>query len=70
MSSAHTIPILLGFSVLLLICLVVVGLVRSQSQPIDGSPMRTGDDLLLELLVFAAFISGVFLMYVLLRSGF
>jgi hypothetical protein len=69
-SSAHAIPILLGFSVLLLICLVVVGLVRSQSQPADGSPMRTRDDLLLELLVFAAFISGVFLTYVLLRSGF
>ena len=69
-SSAHAIPVLLGLSVLLLICLVVVEVVRSQSQPAGDLPMRTRDDLLLELLVFAAFISGVFLTYVLLRRGF
>jgi nitrate reductase gamma subunit len=68
--SAHAIPILLGFLVLLLIGLVVVGFVRSQSQQVNGSPTGTRDDLLLELLVFAAFISGVFLTYVFLRSGF
>ena len=55
-SSAHAIPILLGFLVLLLISLVVVGLVRSQSQPANDWPARMRDDLLLELLVFAAFI--------------
>jgi hypothetical protein len=69
-SSAHAIPILLGFLVLLLIGLVVVGLVRSQSQPADDSPARTRDDLLLELLLFSAFILGAYLTYVLLISGF
>ena len=70
MSSAHAIPILLGFLVLLLIGLLAAGLVRSQSQPTDDSPVRTRDDLLLQLLLFAAFISGVFLTYVFLKSGF
>ena len=68
--SAHVIPILLGFLVSLLISLVVVGLMRSQSQPADDSPTRARDDLLLQLLVLAAFISGVFLTYVFLKSGF
>ena len=70
MSSVHAIPVLLGLVVLLLISLVVWALVRSQNRQADNWPMRTRDDLLLGMLVLAAFISGAFLTYVFLRIGF
>ena len=69
MSSAHAAPILLGLLVALLVSLVVWGLERLRSQQTDDLLMRTRDDLLLGLLVLAAFISGAFLTYVLLRVG-
>jgi uncharacterized membrane protein len=69
MSSAHAAPILLGLLVALLVSLVVWGLVRLRSQQTNDLLMRTRDDLLLGLLVLAAFISGAFLTYVLLRVG-
>ncbi len=68
MSSGHAIPVLLGLVVLLLISVVVWGLSRDRQG--DIWLMKTHDDLLLGLLVLAAFISGAFLTYVFLRLGF
>jgi hypothetical protein len=69
MSSGPAMPVLLGLVVLLLISLVVWGLVRSRDRQADVWP-KTHDELLLGLLVLAAFIAGAFLTYIFLGLRF
>jgi hypothetical protein len=70
MPSQNAIPILLSVLVGAVLSLVVWGLRRSQSQ-IAGDPvMGTRDDVLLGLLVLAAFALGIFLTYVLIGFYF
>lgn len=70
MSSRHAIPILLGVLVGAVLSLVVWGLQRSKSHFQGGSVMGTRGDVLLGLLVLAAFALGVFLTYVLIGFNF
>ena len=70
MSSRHAIPILLGVLVGAVLSLVVWGLQRSRSHVQGGSVMGTRGDVLLGLLVLAAFALGVFLTYVLIGFNF
>jgi ABC-type Mn2+/Zn2+ transport system permease subunit len=60
------IPILLGVLVGAVLGLVVWGLQRSRSQAAGDSSMGMRGDLLLGLIVLAAFALGVFLTYVLI----
>ena len=69
MPSVRAVPILLSILVGLLISLVVWGLVRSPRQQTGDTWIETRDDLLMGLLVLAAFVSGAFLTYVVLRVG-
>ena len=66
MSPRSGIPILLGVLVGAVLGLVVWGLQRSQSHVIGDSEMGIRGDVLLALLVLAAFALGVFLTYVLI----
>ena len=68
MPSRHAIPILLGILVGAVLSLVVWGLQRSTSHVQGDSVMGARGDVLLGLLVLAAFALGVFLTYVL--TGF
>jgi type III secretory pathway component EscT len=70
MSSRHAIPILLGVLVGAVLSLVVWGLQRSGSHVRGDSAMATRGDVLLGLLVLAAFALGVFLTYVLIGFNF
>jgi hypothetical protein len=70
MLSRNAIPILLGVLVGVVLSLVVWGLRRSQSHVIGDSVMRARGDVLLGLLVLAAFALGVFLTYVLIGFNF
>ena len=63
----RAVPILLSILVGLLISLVVWGLVRPPRQQTGDTWIETRDDLLIGLLVLAAFVSGAFLTYVLLE---
>ena len=69
MPSVRAIPILLSILVGLLISLVVWGLVRPPRQQTGDTWIETRDDLLMGLLMLAAFVSGAFLTYVVLRVG-
>ncbi len=70
MPSPNAIPILLSVLVGAVFTLLVWGLRRSQSH-IAGDPvMGTRDDVLLGLLMLAAFALGVFLTYVLMGFNF
>ena len=70
MSSRHAIPILLGVLVGAVLSLVVWGLQCSRSHVQGDSVMGTRGDVLLGLLVLAAFALGVFLTYVLIGFNF
>ena len=70
MSSRHAIPILLGVLVGAVLSLVVWGLQRARSYISGDSVMGTRGDVLLGLLVLAAFALGVFLTYVLTGFNF
>lgn len=70
MSSPHAIPILLSVLVGAVLSLVVWGLQRSRSHVVGDSVMGTRGDVLLGLLVLAAFALGVFLTYVLIGFNF
>ena len=70
MSSRHAIPVLLGVLVGAVLSLVVWGLQRSRSHVRGDSVMGTRGDVLLGLLVVAAFALGVFLTYVLIGFNF
>lgn len=70
MSSAYTVPILLGLLVAALVTLVAWGLVLVRNQQTDDLPVTTRDGLLLGLLMLAAVTLGVFLTYAFLRIGF
>lgn len=69
MSFAHTVPILLGILIGLLVGLVTGGLVRSRGQTGDVLTMGMRDDMLLWLLILAAFILGASVSYFLLSGG-
>ena len=70
MSSQNAIPILLSVLVGAVLSLVVWGLRRSRSHVVGDSVMETRDDVLVGLLVLAAFALGVFLTYVLIGFNF
>jgi ABC-type Mn2+/Zn2+ transport system permease subunit len=70
MSSRNVIPILLGVLVGAVLSLVVWGLQRSRSRVPGDSVMGTQGDVLLGLVVLAAFALGVFLTYVLFGFNF
>ena len=70
MSPRNVIPVLLGALVGAVLGLVVWGLQRSRSHAAGDSAIRTRGDMLVGLLVLAAFASGVFLTYVLIRFNF
>ena len=66
MLSAHAIPLLLSILVGLLLGLLVWGFWRTWRREVGGALLETRDDLLLGLLMLAAFALGIFLTYVLL----
>jgi hypothetical protein len=70
MSSPHAIPILLSVLVGAVLVLSVWGLQRSRSHVTGDSVMGTRGDVLLGLLVLAAFALGIFLTYVLIGFSF
>ena len=70
MSPRNGIPILLSVLVGAVLGLVVWGLQRSRSYATGDSAMRTRGDVLVGLLVLAAFALGVFLTYVLIGFNF
>jgi hypothetical protein len=70
MSPRNGIPILLSVLVGAVLGLVVWGLRRSRSYAVGDSVMRTRGDVLVGLLVLAAFALGVFLTYVLIGFNF
>jgi len=70
MSSQNAIPILLSVLVGAVLGLVVWGLRRSRRHVVGDSVMGTRDDVLLGLLMLAAFALGVFLTYVLIGFNF
>ena len=70
MSYRHAIPILLGILVAAVLSLVVWGLQRSRSHVVGDTVMGTRGDVLLGLVVLAAFALGIFLTYVLIGFNF
>ena len=70
MLSRNAMPILLGILVGAVLGLAVWGLQRSQSRVVGDSVMGTQGDVLLGLLVLAAFALGVFVTYVLIGFDF
>ena len=70
MSFRHAIPILLAVLVGAVLSLVAWGLQRSRSHVLGDSVMGVRGDVLLGLLVLAAFALGVFLTYVLIGFSF
>jgi ABC-type Mn2+/Zn2+ transport system permease subunit len=66
----NVIPIVLGALVGAVLGLVVWGLERSRSHAVGDSAIRIRGDMLVGLLVLAAFALGVFLTYVLIRFNF
>jgi len=68
MSYTHAIPLLLSVLVGLVLGLVALGLLRYRSQASDDSLMGTRNDLLLGLLVLAAFALGAFVTYILIGA--
>ena len=70
MSARHAILILLTVLVGAVLSLVVWGLQRARSHILGDSVMGTRGDVLLGLLVLAAFALGVFLTYVLIGFSF
>jgi hypothetical protein len=70
MSSVHTIPLLLSILVGLSLALVGWGFWRAQRLNSESNPTGARDDILLGLLVLAAFGLGIFLTYALLGLNF
>jgi hypothetical protein len=70
MSSSHAIPILLSVLVGAVLVLSVWGLQRSRSHVVGDAVVGTRGDVLLGLLVLAAFALGIFLTYVLIGFSF
>jgi hypothetical protein len=66
MWSTHAVPLLLIVLVGLSLGLVAWGFLRVRSRETSGALMGTRDDVLLGLLVLAAFALGAFLTYILL----
>lgn len=70
MPSVPVIPTLLGLLVGLLLGLVAWGFWRAWGHEIGDSLMGSRDDVLLGLLILAAFALGIFLTYALLSPSF
>ena len=70
MSSRNAIPILLCVLVGAVLSLVAWGLQRSRTHVVGDAVMGARGDVLLGLLVLAAFALGVFLTYVLIGFNF
>ena len=70
MSSLRVIPILLSVLMGAVLGLVAWGLQHSRSHVVGDSVMGTRGDVLVGLLVLAAFTLGVFLTYVLIGFNF
>lgn len=70
MLSAHAIPLLLiSLLVGLLLGVLVWGFWRAGRGAAEGNPRGSRDDVLLGLLILAAFAMGVFLAYALLNAN-
>jgi hypothetical protein len=70
MSAIRAIPVLFCWLVGAVLALVAWGWRRSQSQMIGDSVMGSRGDVLVALLILAAFALGVFLTYMLLGLNF
>lgn len=70
MSSVHAVPLLLSALVGLLLGLVAWGFLRTRGHQVGDALIGARDDVLLGLLVLAAFALGAFLTYVLLNISF
>lgn len=70
MSYVHVVPVLLSTLMGLLLSLVTWGFLRVRNQEAGDTPMRSRDDVLLGLLMLAAFALGVFVTYLLLSTHF
>ncbi len=68
MSYTHAIPLLLSILVGLVLGLMAWELLRYRKQALDITQMGTRNDLLLGLLVLAAFGLGVFTTYILIGA--
>jgi hypothetical protein len=69
MLSGHAVPLLLIVLVTLVLSLVGWGFMRSTRRGIVDTPREARSDVLLGLLLLAAFALGVFLTYVLMVPG-
>ncbi len=70
MASVPVIPVLLSLLVGLVLGLVTWGVVRSRSHMLSDARLGARGDILLGLLVLAAFALGVFLTYALMGINF
>ncbi len=70
MASVPVIPVLLSLLVGLVLGLVTWGVVRSRSHMLGDARLGARGDILLGLLVLAAFALGVFLTYALMGFSF
>ncbi len=66
MTCVSPLPFLLSLIVVILLGLITFGLFRARTQTVVNAPVGVRDDLLLGLLVLAAFASGAFATLVLL----
>ncbi len=68
MLAVHVIPVLLGVLIGLMLALVTWGFWHSQNQGVAGFVMGARGDILVWLLILAAFTLGIFITYIL--AGF
>jgi hypothetical protein len=69
MSILHTVPLLLSILVGLLLGLVTWGFLRVRRHATEDDFVETRDDVMLALLVLAAFSLGAFITYIVVFSG-
>lgn len=66
MPAVHAIPLLISILIGLLLGLITWGFLRARGHEFDRAPIEVRDDVLIGLLVLAAFALGIFLTYALL----
>lgn len=66
MPAVHAIPLLISILIGLLLGLITWGFLRAWGREFDRAPIEVRDDVLIGLLVLAAFALGIFLTYALL----
>ena len=69
MSPMRTVPLLVSLLVGAVLGLVAWELLRVQRHGVSGALMETRDELLIGLLILAAFAVGVFVTYILFAAG-